>query len=381
MVLCPDKSKRFYDLVSSRSIDGRDNRGKRHTLAVVLTGVVMAVMSVQDGSLSALHRHMQQYYKALCANLGVEEKRVVSRAQLPLILNKVRFNELSNLIYEYFGYELSSAQSHWFSVDGKDLRGSHELHQTRGESVVEVIRHSDGRAFAQAYYSGNKDSEIVAVRTLLKDSAMEKQQLTLDALHCNEDTTKQIHEAGGTYLTGVKDNQALLQADLQQWAKTHTQFAHFEDFTKAHGRIEERFYKAWDIRNVFFEERWDKSGIATLIEVNRKTFKINTQKETNELCLLISNKPILSTTDAQILFNAVRNHWSIEVNNWIRDVNMKEDDAHSRKKGLQRTMAAIRTIALNAIRATKPPCIKVLMEDCNRNFNLAIRTLRDIQFL
>jgi predicted transposase YbfD/YdcC len=382
MELCPDKSKRFFDAIRTSNLDLRDIRGKRHALEVVLTGVVMALMSVQDGSLSALHQHMKTYYSDLCAVLGSECKRVVSRAQLPLILGKVRWEMLNDLILEHFGHQIVQEGAHWYSIDGKELRGSHELGQTRGESVVEVVEHESHKIVAQTYYSGEKESEIPAVRELLETSELEKQHLTLDSLHCHEQTLGQIHQAGGTYLAPVKDNEALLRADLAQYTRIRKALAHQEDLNKEHGRIEARHYKAWDIREVFFEQRWEKCGLATLIEVERHTIKMNTQKQLQETVLYISNQALEHPKKtAPDLFKAIRNHWRVETDNWIRDVDMKEDNAYSRKKTFQRTMAALRTMAFNNILAFKPPCFKEVMENCNRNFPLAVNILRNAQFL
>jgi ribosomal protein L18E len=48
---------------------------------------------------------------------------------------------------------------------------------------------------------GSKASEITVVRDLLKASSLERHKVTLDAHHCNPETTAQIHQAGGQYLT------------------------------------------------------------------------------------------------------------------------------------------------------------------------------------
>lgn len=108
MELCRDKSTSFFEFLQSKTLDLRDNRGKKHDLSVVLTGLVMGLMSVQDGSLSAVHRHMVQHYDLLCDHLRIARKRVVSRAQLPIILSKIKMEELRDLILEHFGHDLNS---------------------------------------------------------------------------------------------------------------------------------------------------------------------------------------------------------------------------------------------------------------------------------
>jgi len=91
-----DNSSFFEKLQKAEGLDLRDTRGKRHDLALVLIGVALAVLSNRDGNLSSIHRHMKNHYEKLVEALGLEKKRVVSRSQLPIILEKVSaiFNQL-----------------------------------------------------------------------------------------------------------------------------------------------------------------------------------------------------------------------------------------------------------------------------------------------
>ncbi|MGI8641478.1 MAG: hypothetical protein ACR2MG_16225 [Pyrinomonadaceae bacterium] len=56
---CQKDSRSFFEkLQKAEGLDLRDNRGKRHDLAVVLAGVTLAVLSHRDGCLSSIHRHL-----------------------------------------------------------------------------------------------------------------------------------------------------------------------------------------------------------------------------------------------------------------------------------------------------------------------------------
>lgn len=81
---CPAQDKAFFDLLNQQAdLDQRDNRGKTHSLAFVLMGVIMALLSGRDGKLPAIHRHMKNHLQALSLTLAT---RVISRAQLPRLL-------------------------------------------------------------------------------------------------------------------------------------------------------------------------------------------------------------------------------------------------------------------------------------------------------
>ena len=79
----------FYEQIKNcKDLDLRDNRGKRHSLAIVLIGVMIGLCRSRDGILSSIHRSMVNTHDALCVQMQLEHISVVSRAQLPLILKK-----------------------------------------------------------------------------------------------------------------------------------------------------------------------------------------------------------------------------------------------------------------------------------------------------
>jgi hypothetical protein len=65
-----------------RLTDKRDNRGKRHELAFVLGGVVLAIMSGRWYA-SSIHRFIKNRLKWLCQVLGYRAAKAVSRANCP----------------------------------------------------------------------------------------------------------------------------------------------------------------------------------------------------------------------------------------------------------------------------------------------------------
>lgn len=83
------QSNTFYEeLKMCKELDLRDNRGKIHSLAFVLLGVMIALCRNRDGILSSVHRSMIHTHAELCQHLQQATILVVSRAQLPLILKK-----------------------------------------------------------------------------------------------------------------------------------------------------------------------------------------------------------------------------------------------------------------------------------------------------
>lgn len=205
------KTTAFYQLLhQTPALDNRDNRGKKHPIALILTGLTCALCSGRDGSLSRLHRHMVHHFSLLCQATAPTQPKAISRAQLPLVLAKVNVGLFARLLFDWFGIDLPALEGTWLAVDGKDLRGSIGRGQTRREACVSVVVQTNEAVVAQAYYSGQKESEKLAVRQLLADSGLMGQRLSLDVLHLNPLTISAIHKALGHYLVGVKANQAAL---------------------------------------------------------------------------------------------------------------------------------------------------------------------------
>lgn len=332
-----DKGTTFYsELEGLEGIDKRDARGKRHDLSMVLLGVSLALLSKRDGNLSSIQRHMKNHYAEICAYIGKTPYQVVSRSQLPLVLSAVDLGVFEAHIFHFYGIKLSEEEKKWFSGDGKELRGSIEKGDKRGEAVVQIVAHETGQVLSETFYNGKKESEKPAIRDLIKSSGVGNQKITLDALHFNPQTLHLIKHSGGTYLVGLKENQGELLADMAKSVQyLPTAYTH-KTVDKGHGRIEIREYQIFDIRKEYVDNRWDKCQLQALIKVNRKRLDIKTDTQSSEIAYYMTNLMSKNDIMAKELFGAVRQHWSIEVTNHIRDVTLKEDKFRTKKTIVQK---------------------------------------------
>ena len=126
---------------------------------------------------------MVNHFEPLCAATQQGHKKPISRAQLPLLLAKVNGTLFAKLLFEWLGWTLDADQKRWFALDGKELRGSIEPGQKRGEVCVSALVHDSQEIAGQLYYSGTKESECPTVRQLLNEAGLYDQKITLDALH------------------------------------------------------------------------------------------------------------------------------------------------------------------------------------------------------
>ena len=380
---CPSKVTLFFEcLANTADLDERDNRGKKHSLALVLTGLVLALCCGRDGKLSRLHRHMVHHFPALQQATATRQQRVISRAQLPRVLAKVNVEVFARLLNEWFGFSLDSHQQAWFALDGKELRGSIAADNRRGEACVSALIQETGLIISQLYYSGSKDSEQPAVRQLITQAGLAGKKLTLDALHCSPATLTTIHQQGGNFLVGLKSNQPV----LYRYAICHTLMQqpvyHRQDAAqRGHGRQQERTYACFRVNVSHLNLRWQACGLCTLISVKRVRRKLDGSHPAEEISYFLSNYGVQSQQQADELFDAIRGHWHVEVMHYQRDVTLREDSLRSSNNTLSRTMSGLRTLVYNLLKRTMAKNMAAKIDQFADDFNSLIEFMTQYRVL
>lgn len=368
--------------------DHRDPRGKVHNLAFVLCGIVVAILHGRKTP-SSIQRFMSNRHEDMKEWTCFAAERPISNPQLGRVVRGVDWEAYNSVNNQYHGIEiLYNEESDWIAIDGKELKGSILTKSTdgkkekRGEVLVNAICHRSKISLSSTYYSGNKESEKIYVRTLLKDKDLAGFQVTLDALHCDPLTTSLIENNGGLYLVQIKGNQKILLNQVKKSILNKECLYDEKTLDKAHGRIEERRSQIYSIEDLQFADRWQTSCIKTLVVTNRYVIDVKTEKEYTEISYRISNQPVrkgdFETMDD--LAKAVRGHWSVESDNYVRDVTLKEDNIKNTKGQTSRQWASFRTAALNIIRRFAPHNIPAKVEAWVDNPKLFCSDLKKIGF-
>ena len=359
--------------------DHRDNRGKRHALAFVVAGVVCAILSGRS-KVSSIFRYLRNRIEWLREVTHYPDARVVSRAHLPRLLARLDWAELNTLIEQHFGVQMElSAHHDWVAIDGKVLRGT--LASGDKQSVVFAVSHAARTLLAHAPMKGSKASEIPVVRDLLTHSQLEAHKVTLDAPHCNPATTAQIHQAGGQYVIQVKENQPLLLTQCQSVAAAAVPLGSHDACEKGHGRLTTREGQCFDMRAVSLAPRWRDSGIHTLVVMTRHTVTLATQKTTCETAYYLSNQALSTDPQAQAmeLTGAIRQHWHVESDNWIRDVTLHEDHIKTTSANQAQITGCLRSLALRLLRRFNVKNFQEALEDfadCPSRFEALLRRVK-----
>jgi predicted transposase YbfD/YdcC len=363
----------------SQLTDDRDNRGKRHALAFVVAGVVFAILSGRS-KVSSIFRYLRNRIEWLREVTQHPEAGVVSRAHLPRLLARVDWVELNTLIDQHFGVQVELRATHdWVAIDGKVLRGT--LASGDKQSVVFAVSHASRTLLAQAPMHGSKASEIPVVRDLLTHSQLEARKVTLDAHHCNPTTTAQIHQAGGQYVIQVKETQPMLLTQCQSVAAAAVPLGSHDECEKGHGRLTTREGQCFDMRALRLAPRWSDSGIHTLVVMTRHTVTFATQKTTCETAYYISNQALSTDPQAQALelTSAIRQHWHVESDNWIRDVTLDEDHIKTTSANQAQNMGCLRSLAMRLLRRFNVKNFQEALEDfadCPSRFEALLRQVK-----
>ena len=197
---------------------------------------------------------------------------------------------------------------------------------------------------------------------LLKDKKLASKHLTFDALHTQHETLEMVQDANGIYVAQVKANQAMLLEDLQDHISLAAPFSHSETWNKGHGRIECRQTACYDIIPVCFEEKWKGSGLATLIVVRRTSTRSKTGQTSQETSFYVSNqKP--AAVESEAMGQAIREHWAIEADHWVRDATFREDRIQCKEPARSKALASIISVATNLLRQQKKCCLKAMQEE------------------
>jgi predicted transposase YbfD/YdcC len=372
----------FVDLLKNELPEHRDNRGKRHPLALVIVAFVLATL-VGRQKLSSIHRFMRNRVDWLHELIQIPKVKPISRAHLPRLLDGLNWSVLNELIDRCFGVRIQSHEPQkWVAIDGKSLRGT--LDAGEKQNLILAVVHDTREVVAQARQCGDKSSEIPVVRELLKDSGLEKQKVSLDAHHFNPTTTAQIHQAGGVYLTQVKENQAIF---LEQCKMLHAQFlplAQTIGHEKEHGRVTTRSAHFFSMSSLILDSRWKNSGLSTLIVVERETFESVKQKTSFETSYYVINVVLESDAIrplAEELTQAIRYHWGVESNNWIRDVTFNEDHIKTKAGNQSQVMALLRGLAIELIRKASPKNFQAAIDNFGDSVSALESMLKQVKFL
>ena len=233
--------------------DYRDRRGLQYPLASLLMIGVLAKLAGQDSS-----RAMAHWAKLRTHELS--ELFHLTRVKMPhystwsrVLGHAAEPAEVEEVVGQFF-VSLAKASpakrgSLHLALDGKTLRGTIPLGQTRGVHLLAVYLPKQGVVLAQMSVD-EKSNEITHAPKLLKQVDLRGVIVSGDAMFDQRDLSVKIVEAKGDYLWTVKGNQEGLLEDIEVLFQPQrkragtsalpTDFRTVRTVEKGHGRLEKR---------------------------------------------------------------------------------------------------------------------------------------------
>ena len=295
---------------------------------------------------------MKRDHLKLIADTACKSASCISYSQLKRIMGFFDYEAFNELNEYYFASKITKDGLNWQAIDGKELRGTIDkaLGQKRNENIVQQVSHQEKQNKFIGFYDGSKESEKTLVFDYFKGlKNLKGSAYSFDALHTGSKLLDLIEDKQGVYLAQVKRNQQILLEEVQhieQYLKPHYSFNQEE---KGHGRIERRQGFLYPLNPECLAKRWGKTGIKTLVLIERNRQRCKTGHISHEKAYFITNLK-LDEKSAQGLVHAVRNHWAVESDNNTRDTNFGEDQIIGFDSNTARVMALSISWALNLLR-------------------------------
>ena len=334
--------------------DPRMERTKKQKLLDVLALSICAVIAGAEGWEEIEdfgHAHHEWFEGFLELPNGVPSHDTIARVFA--LLKPSAFEEAT---LQWFAYVKEWVPETVIAIDGKTLRGSaRKKTDLGGLHIVNVWSCSNGIVLGQLKVK-DQSNEITAVPEILKKLFLKGATVTLDAMGCQEDTIKDICEAGADYVISLKGNQGQLFEAVQDSFKlvdaglmsAQIRLA-VDEPDKKHGRIEDRGIEVMDAKA--FEKLIDPRWIS-LNSIARLTYsRQEAGKHITEQRYYISSLPCEAP---EKILHATRAHWQVENNlHWSLDVTFAEDSCRIRDENAALNFSWLRKCALGLLKRDK----------------------------
>jgi predicted transposase YbfD/YdcC len=229
-------------------------------------------------------------------------------------------------------------------LDGKAVRGARDA----GGNQVRLLAALAGPDAATSVVAaqaevGVKTNEVPMAAVVLGQIDLNNKVVTADALHTVKATADHIHEHGGEFVLPVKENRRALFDALDTLPWGQVPIAHTAT-DKGHGRITTR-----TIQVLPAPSDLPFPHVSQVFLIERYVTGLHGQPISAVAALGVAS-PKPEQADPAGLARYVREQWSIESLHWIRDTLYQEDKSKIRTRSGPRVMAALRNLAIGALR-------------------------------
>lgn len=339
--------------------DGRSDQGRDHPVAVVLALAAAAVVAGMRGY-TAITGWVRDVPVAVLADLyiraGAPPAGPPSKTTIWRVLTDTDAEAFDAAIGRWLtslaGFSTPPATGGGgepcgfvqVRLDGKTIRGAKDAQGNQVHLLAALVGPDAATSVVAAQAEvGAKTNEVPMAAEVLGQIDLSGKIVTADALHTVKATAEHIHERGGQFVLPVKENRRALFDALDALAWKEVPIAH-RDTDKGHGRITTRTIQVLPtppdlpfphVNQVFLVERYVSDLRGGPISA---------------VAALGVASPEPGQASPADLAGYVREQWSIESLHWIRDTLYQEDKSQIRTRSGPRIMAALRNLAISALR-------------------------------
>jgi predicted transposase YbfD/YdcC len=330
--------------------DGRSQQAREHPVAAVLTLAAAAVVAGMQ-SFTAIAGWVRdvapEVVQRLYARCGMAPA-VPSRSTLWRVLTGADGASVDAAIGAWLAARLTATDDaeageglNAVMVDGKTLRGAvdaggHQVH------LLAAATHTGALVLAQTEV-GAKTNEIPMFASLLDGLDIAGLTVTADALHTQRSHATYLHRRGADFVFMVKDNQPNLFAALDRLDWPAVPIGH-ASHDRGHGRIENRTIQVMPTPDAL-----PFPHVNQVFLVERGVTNLHGKSLSNVAIFGVTSLDTNRASPAE-LAQLVRGHWGIESLHWTRDTLYREDHSTARTRSGPRVMAALRNLAIGALR-------------------------------
>ena len=331
--------------------DPRIDRTKKHLLLDIIAISICAVIAGAEGweeieDFAADHQDWFSNFLELPN--GIPSHDTFSR-----VFSLLKPSALQEATLEWLSQAKKLLPETIIPIDGKTLRGSSRKRKDLGGlHIVNVWSCANGIVLGQLKVD-DKSNEITAVPEILKKLFLKGAIVTLDAMGCQEDTIKDICEAGADYVVSLKGNQGQLLDAVEDSFKlvdagvivSEINLAIDEPDTK-HGRIEERKVEVIDAKDFkqLIDSRWMSLNSLVRLTYNRQEAGKHLTEQRYYISSLVCAMP-------SRIMGAARAHWHIENRlHWSLDMTFSEDACRIREENAALNFSWLRKCALGLLK-------------------------------
>ena len=330
--------------------DKRGKKGKRYTLALLLTCVLLAKMAGET-TLQAIAEWIR------LRSAWLQEVLPDTRATFPCaatysnVLRAVDPDQVNQVLMDLLTRvraekRMPGEQMH-VVLDGKTLRGTqHHLAEDQKKMHHMNLYEAKTGIVLKEGVVAEKANELTNMKDFLTPVLLQGRIISADALFTQHSFCQEVIAAGGDYLLVVKRNQPTLYEDLSLFFQDppldcldwRTAWSN----NKGHGRLENRLLYASTDLNDFLARDW--YGVEQVFCLRRRVE--HALKCTQEIVYGITSLTPKQADPCRLL-ELNRDHWSIENRlHYRRDVTLCEDACQVRKGAAPHTLAVLNSFVL-----------------------------------